>query len=248
MMSLPPQLPHGPIREILEDVFFVTGQTRAVFGGREFRFSRNMTIIRDGGVLTLLNTMRLDEDGLSELAMLGDVRHIAKLGFFHGRDDAFYKQHFGAKLWAFPGMPHERGLQTDVELRPSGPTPFGLGQAFSYASAEIAEGLMLLKRHGGVLVACDSLQNLAPPDEFFDEATAQTMRPPGLKLGMAIGPGFRNRGKPKASDFARLLELEFSHLLSAHGPAVLSDAHARVTECIATEFGRRAPDPQSTRR
>lgn len=60
-MSLPPQLPHGTLRELFDDVFFVTGQTRPVFGGRQLSFSRNMTVIRDGGSLTFLNTMRLDE-------------------------------------------------------------------------------------------------------------------------------------------------------------------------------------------
>lgn len=161
-----------------------------------------------------------------------------KLGFFHGRDDAFYRERYAAKMWAFSGMPHERGVTTDVELAPGGAMPFGSGRSFLFETAQVPEGLVLLERHGSVLVSCDSLQNMTAPDEYFDEATARVMRPPELEPGVGIGPGFRNAGKPQPSDYRSLLELPFEHLLSAHGPPVLGDAHAQVAACVARELAR----------
>jgi hypothetical protein len=44
----PPALPHGELRELLPDVFFVTG-TVALPGPLPVRFSRNMTVVRSEG-------------------------------------------------------------------------------------------------------------------------------------------------------------------------------------------------------
>ena len=118
MTEFPAQLPHGEIREVLPDVFFVTGQTRPTFGSQTLQFSRNMSVVRDGDALTLVNTMRLDAAGLARLDELGSVKNLVKLGFFHGRDDAFYLDRYGATLWSLPGMEHERGVQTQAELVP----------------------------------------------------------------------------------------------------------------------------------
>ena len=48
-----------------------------------------MAIVRDGGSLTLINTVRLDEAGLEAMDALGAVGDIVMLGASHGRDDAF---------------------------------------------------------------------------------------------------------------------------------------------------------------
>lgn len=85
------------------------------------RFGRSMTVIRDRGALALVNTMRLDAAGLAQLDELGHVEHIAKLGFFHGRDDAFYADRCGTTVWAVADMPHERsGHRHGARARTSG--------------------------------------------------------------------------------------------------------------------------------
>jgi hypothetical protein len=236
-LTLPPQLPHGEIVEVLDDLFFVTGQTRPVFGGHAMQFSRSMTIVRDGEDLTLINTMRLDTAGLAALTALGQVRNIVKLGSFHGRDDAFYVEEYGATVWSFPGMPHERGVSTDAELRAGHPGPFADADVFVYETSNLPEGHLLLRRHGGVLFACDSLQNMTAPDEFFDDATARVMETQGFFAPANIGPGWRNGSKVQASDFERLLTLPFAHLLSAHGAPLLHDAKAAVAASVERTFG-----------
>ena len=48
-------------------------------------------------LMITLNAVRLDARGEAQLAELGDVKHVVKLGFFHGRDDAYYRDHFGLR-------------------------------------------------------------------------------------------------------------------------------------------------------
>ena len=237
MTDFPPQLPHGEIQQILAEVFFVMGQTRPSIGDQTFQFSRSMTVVRDGDALTLVNTMRLDDAGLARLDELGTVANLVKLGSFHGRDDAFYVDRYGATLWSLPGMEHERGLKTDAELVPGQPGPCPDASAFVYETSATREGLLLLEREGGILLSCDSLQNWLGPDEYFDEASATMMRAQGFFRAAGVGPGWRNSGKPEASDFARLKKLSFQHLLSAHGPPLLGDAHRAVSATLEELFG-----------
>src|SRR5262245_49635093 len=124
MDQLPPALPHGLLEEVFSDVFFVTGMMKTVLMDVPWQFSRNMVVVRDGDALTLVNSIRLDETGLNRLEALGRVANVVKIGSLHGRDDAFYRQCYGARFWALPGMTDGHGLVADRELRPGGEMPF----------------------------------------------------------------------------------------------------------------------------
>ncbi len=237
MPDFPPQLPHGELSEVLPGFFFVAGQSRPDFGGNTLQFSRNMVVIRDGKDLTLVNTMRQDEAGLAQLDALGTVRNIVRLGGFHGRDDAFYTDRYDAAMWALPGTPHERGVTSDKDLSTNGDTPFPDGSVFAFETASTPEAILRLDRSGGVLVSCDSLQNWAGPDDWFDEPSTAMMQEMGFFRPANVGPGWRNSAKPEASDFARLMEMEFSHLLSAHGDPLLNTAKAAVGATLKDLYG-----------
>ena len=58
-----PAYPHGELQELFPDTFFVTG-TVPLPGPLPVRFSRNMTVLRTGSSLTLVNSIRLDDAGL----------------------------------------------------------------------------------------------------------------------------------------------------------------------------------------
>ena len=223
MADLPPQLPHGQLREVFPAIFFVTGQTRPNFG-EQWQFSRNMTVLRDGQDLTLINTLRLDDAGLASLEALGSVKHIVKLGSFHGRDDAFYVRRYGPEVWAPAGMPHERGVKTTRELRHGEPGPVTGSSTFVFNTPNALEAVLRLDREGGVLVTCDSIQNMQEADEYFDELTAERMAAMGFLAKANLGPGWLTQGKPSASDFDALDSLSFRHILSAHGKPLLDDA------------------------
>src|SRR5262249_39780136 len=67
MDQLPPALTNGPLEEVFPGVFFVTGMMKARLMDADWQFSRNMTVVRDGNALTLINTVRLDDAGLASL-------------------------------------------------------------------------------------------------------------------------------------------------------------------------------------
>lgn len=231
-----PLMPHGEIAEIFPDVFFVTGTSRPDFGGGSWQFSRNMTIVRDDGVLTLVNTVRLDEVGLARLDGLGRVVNVVKIGAFHGIDDAFYLERYGAKQWALPQMEHFAGHATDEELRPDGPMPIDGASLFVFETANKPEGLLRLDREGGILISCDSLQNWAAADEFFDAESAKKMSEIGFIRPANIGPGWRQFCEPEAVDFARLKALSFRHLLPAHGAPIRDTAYEQLCATFEREF------------
>lgn len=122
-------MPHGSIEKIFEDVFFVTGTMRNEFFGSMWQFSRNMTIIREGDALTIINSVRLDEKGLKDLDALGKVKNLVRIGDMHGVDDPFYKDRYNAKFWALPAMGMQEMLNVDQELVEGGELPF-LGLVF----------------------------------------------------------------------------------------------------------------------
>lgn len=238
MSTFPPAMPHGDLREIFPDVFFVTGTSRPHFQGMDWQFSRNMIVVRERRSLTLINTVRLDDGGLARLDALGEVQNVVKLGAFHGIDDGFYLDRHGAALWALPGMMHESGRQTDHELVPGGAMPFGGCSLFAFETSSAPEGLLLLDRAGGVLVSCDSLQNWREADEYFSDDSRAKMTALGFIKPANVGPGWRQGTNVKAADFDRLRALAFRHLLPAHGEPLLDDAHAQLSATFDELFPR----------
>lgn len=106
-----PVWPHGTIQEVFPDVFFVTGANKINHEGVHIQTSRNMVIFRNGNQLTLINTVRLNEKELKHLDSLGKVTHIIRIGAFHGRDDAFYRNQYPAStLWTLNEMTMRMGF------------------------------------------------------------------------------------------------------------------------------------------
>ena len=58
MEQFPPALSHGNLEEAFPDVFFVTGSMETVLMGAKWNFSRNMTVLRNGNALSLINTVQ----------------------------------------------------------------------------------------------------------------------------------------------------------------------------------------------
>jgi hypothetical protein len=236
MRELPPALPHGRIEEVFPDVFFVTGAMKTVLMGAHWHFSRNMTIVRDGEALTLINTVRLDEPGLAELEKLGRVANVVKIGSLHGRDDAFYVSRYGAQLWAAPEMKDEHGLPPDKELVPDGETPFAGCTTFAFRSTKLPELILRIDRAGGILVAADALQNWVSPNEFFSDETQAMMTEMGFFQSANLGPLWMQMNEPKADDFARLRQLSFRHVLCGHGEPLRDEAKDAFSSRIAKVF------------
>lgn len=239
-MGFPDAAPHGELTEILPDVFFVQGTVQ--MKKPPLSFSRNMVVLRHGGELTLVNTLRMNESGLASLEALGKVTHVVRLAGFHGLDDPFYKDRYGAKVWVVQGQKYARGFdntkaeartyfEPDEEMTEDGPLPIP-GAKLMVIAGDTPEGLLWLDRDGGVVIPGDALQNWRGPDRYFTFMAKLMMRFMGFFKAHNVGPGWLKAAKPRREDLAKVLEYDFDKVLPCHGEAVMSDAKAAFRPAI----------------
>ncbi len=229
-MSLryPPAWPHSEIQEIFPDIFLVMGSSTFEYEGNTSQKSNNMVIIRDGSNLTLINTLRLNEEGLNALENLGKVTQIIRLGAFHDRNDAFYLDRYNAKLWALKGMIHKENRQADFLIGETDTPPFPDASFFKFETTFLPEAILHIARLGGILITCDSIKNWTRVDEYFSEKTGKEFLKQGLIKPASIDKIWLGAMKPKNSDFERLKSLGFRHLLSAHGQPMIDTADKQL--------------------
>ena len=66
----PQAYPHDDIQCLYPDVYFLHGSIKM---GPGMRMNRNMIILKNGNELTLINPVRMNDHGLSQLDELGEV-------------------------------------------------------------------------------------------------------------------------------------------------------------------------------
>jgi hypothetical protein len=238
LIQFTPVWPHGNIHEIFKDIFFVTGTNKIQHDGIHMQTSRNMTIVRNGSELTLINTVRLNDEGLTELDQLGAVTHIVRIGAFHGRDDAFYRNQYpNAQLWTLKGMSYDNGLNPDQELTPKGMMPFPGCSLFTFETSMIPEGILHVNREGGILISCDSIQNITATDQYYSPETTQSFKEQGLVKLANISLIWIGATHVKRPDFDRLLKSKiFRHLITAHGEPLMDGAYEQVASSVKRVF------------
>ncbi len=234
-------LPHDLPKPIASDIFVVHG---CVKPNAVVRFTRNMTIVRENGQLTLINPVRMNEAGLKALEQLGDVAHVLRLGSAHGMDDPFYVNRYKADFWSFEaGTTYTQPKITKV-LTEGGPLPFTNAQLFAFKHTHEPEGAILLertsKRSQGLLLTCDAVQSyrdgypqtnwlarrLLPKMGFTQETLITKM---WLKHAVTNQQGIQ-------VEFKRLLTLDFDQLIGAHGTFVEQGAHEEVRRALDNKF------------
>ncbi|MFO0618858.1 MAG: hypothetical protein U0414_40090 [Polyangiaceae bacterium] len=240
----PPALPHGPIQEVLPGIHFVTG-TLPLPGPLPVRASRNMTIVREGDRLVLVNTVRLDEAGLAALDRLGRVTDILRIAGNHGMDDPFYADRYKAKVTVVKGQRYTEGFgpkpdvyfMPDDEVDATSALPIEGAKLYTLGSKP-PEALLLLERHGGVCVAGDCFQHWHTTDEYFSLIARGMMRLMGFIKPYNVGPAWLSRCKPSLDDLRGTLSLPFSNVLPAHGAVVLGDAREKYRPAVERALAR----------
>jgi hypothetical protein len=233
MADFRPAYPHGAFEEVFPNVFFLRGQLRLGLG---VSITRNMVVVRQGDELVLVNSVRLTETGEQELERLGKVRHLVRLGFAHGADDAYFVHRYAPTFWAPEGQRHAAGLAPDHALR-EGQSPLEGASVFSFASGKFPEAVLLLAQEGGIAIPCDSYQNWTSFDGCSSLAKLMLR---AMRFGPTLigGPWAKYMGPAVRKDFEVLLEREFSHLLPAHGEPLRDTAREGLRVAINHRFPR----------
>ncbi|MBK7583059.1 MAG: hypothetical protein IPI67_23035 [Myxococcales bacterium] len=236
MTEHPAAEPHGPIQEFSDGVFWVRGSVRM---GPGVRIPRNMVIVRAGDQLTLISAVRLSAAGEAELERLGKVRHVVKLGAFHGMDDAYSVERFRASYFALPGGTRRSEPKPDRELSPMS-LPFEDAELFAFEKTVKKEGALLVKRDGGILVTCDAVQHWPDTSGCSPVAKLVTYFLGFTKRRAQIGPPWRKGMTPPGGslrdDFERLAALPFRHLIGAHGAPLRDTAKSDLAETVSATF------------
>lgn len=229
-------MPHGSIEEIANDVFWVQGSIQFAPG---MRLTRNMAIVRSGEELTVVSPVRLSPTGEAELERLGKVRHVVKIGFFHGVDDAYYLERFGATYWALPDGARSQDPRPDEELRPDS-LPIHDAKLFEFRDTKDKEGALLIGRAGGILITCDAVQHWSNTKGCSFPARLASHLIGFRRRPAQIGPPWRKRMTPTGaslkSDFERLAELDFAHLIGAHGNPLRDTAKQDLKATVQATF------------
>lgn len=219
----PPAYPHDEIKSLYPGVYLLHG---SIHMGPGMRMNRNMIILKNGSELTLVNPVRMDERRLAELDRLGDVRHILRLGDFHGLDDAFYLDRYGCEFWAQEGQATYKAPEPTRRICSSSESPYADSEFFIFETASYPEAALLLKEHK-LLITTDSVQYHADWS-YFSWFTKFVFKLLGFRIGMNIGPPWIKRVTPKGgtlqSDFEKLLALDFNSVVAAHGAHMATGA------------------------
>lgn len=229
----------GGLQQIFDDVWWAWGTVR--FGPGVY-IPRNMFVLREGGELVVVHPVLLPATEQARVEALGPIKHIVRLGAFHGMDDPAYVERYGPTVWAPPGVDARPGVPAARELRPGAPLPFEDGSLHVFSRSRTPEVALRLARHGGVLLTCDSVQNWESTEgcSFLGGLMSKVM---GFKGRACLGPGWRKMSEPKdgegfGPDFERLLQLDFRHILSGHGAPMKDTAKDDLRARVRSIYGR----------
>ena len=236
MSSNTPIYHHGNVEEIAEDIFMLRGSIKM---NPLVRITRNMGIIRNGDELSLINPVRVSAKVEAQIAKLGQIKHVIRLGCFHGVDDPYYVEKFGAQMWAQLGGTTYTVPKIDKELDSVAPLPFDNAEIFEFAGTTQPESALLIKRGTGILFTCDAIQNYG--DYSYNNIVAKILMPfIGFPRTTIIGPIWLKYQTPEDEtlepEFRRLLGLKFDRLLAAHGTLLKTGAHAAVERAVNKVF------------
>jgi hypothetical protein len=218
-----PAYPHGEFIKLYDSVYLLRGSIKM---GPGMRMNRNMVVLKENDVLTLINPVRMNEQGLVSLDALGLVKRIVRLGDFHGLDDAFYLARYECEFWAQEGQGTYHSPTPSTIITPSTLSPVNDSEFFIFNSAKYPEAALLMHKHK-LLITTDSIQYHSDW-LYFTWFTKQVFKLLGFKVGINIGGPWLKRVTPKGAtlenDFRQLLALKFDAVVAAHGSHMPSGA------------------------
>lgn len=231
----PPAYPHDELKAIYPGVYLLHGSIKM---GPGMRMNRNMIVLQNGSDLVLINPVRMNNQSLARLDELGCVKHILRLGDFHGLDDAFYLDRYACDFWTQTGQDTYKLPKASKIITAAVEPPVPNAQFFIFESAKFPEAALLLNEHK-LLITTDSIQYHADWS-YFTWFTKFAFKLLGFKMGLNIGPPWLKRVTPQGAslkpDFERLLLLDFDAIIAAHGLLLSSGAKSALQQEVHQVF------------
>lgn len=228
MSEFRPVEKHGAFEEVFPNVHVVQSGFRFAPG---MGITRNMFVVKQGDELTIVSTARLSPEGEEKLDALGKVKHVVRIGGFHGADDPYYVHRYpDATFWAPKKLTDVPKKQRALEENEH---PIEGGKIFLFKHGQMDEAALVLP--GGILVTADAYQNWTT----FDGCTflgKLMMRAMGFGPTLIGGPWVKRQGQDIRKDFDRLLDVDFQHLLPGHGAPLRDHAKDGLKTAIANRF------------
>lgn len=228
----------GTLQQVFDDVWWAWGTVRV---GPGVAFPRNMVLVReaDGG-LVAIHPVMMPPAEQAKIEALGPIKHIVRLGAMHGMDDPAYVARYHPTTWAHPEMDLREGATRDRPLVAGGATPIAGATAIEFASSLTPELVLHLPRHGGIVLACDAIQNWerAAGVSLFARPAMRIM---GFTGRACLGPRWRKLAEPKDGTgfrpvYEQIAALEFQHAIGAHGSPMLGTARDDLRAAMAKAY------------
>ncbi|WP_228133148.1 hypothetical protein [Alkanindiges illinoisensis] len=180
----------------------------------------------------------MNEKELNRLNQLGHVRHVIRLGDFHGLDDQFYIDIYQAHFWSQPNHATYKELVPDSFVSSSTKPPINDAEFFIFNTAQYPEAALFI-RSAKLLITTDSIQYWTNW-KYMSFATKIILFIMGFRLGLFIGGPWLKRVTPKGkslqTDFENLLQLDFDALIAAHGTLLKSNAKTQLIDVVRRKF------------
>jgi hypothetical protein len=225
----------GTLEQLFDDIWWAWG---TVVMGPGVTISRNMVLVREAnGDLVAIHPVMMPAAEQAKIDALGPIKHIVRLGSFHGMDDLAYVERYKPQTWSHPDMRLADGITRDHALDTGSATPIAGAQVHGFTGAKHPELVLHVPRHGGVLVACDAIQNWV--DVPGNSVMARVMTPLlGFKGPAVLGPAWRKAAEPSPgvtfrAQYDALANLDFKHAIGGHGPLMRDRARDHLKASIA---------------
>ncbi|HEY1958164.1 MAG TPA: hypothetical protein VGH28_21240 [Polyangiaceae bacterium] len=181
-------LPHGPIAQLEENLWTVTGELAIPFNP----LKRVMTIARrSDGKLVLHGLMALEESAQREIESLGEIAHLVVPSGFHRLDAARYRARYpGARLYA------PKGGRARVEKKTKIDATYERYATDGATSLEGVDGLA--DREGALVVRSKRGVTYVMNDALFN------MPAQGGLAGFVLAKVTQSSGGPRVSRTARI--------------------------------------------
>ncbi len=187
------------------------------------------------------------------------MKHVVRLGSFHGVDDAFYLQHYDAKYWVVEGMVNAPGLTVEPEVLSNSNLPIPGSELFSFEELPHPEAIIILPattQRAAVAITTDSIQNHR---SIFDLDNSPLVSLAIWRIGLVgmarLGPIWLREQTPantglaplttqeKKRNMAEFFRPQYERLLSEHEFDMLMPGHGwpiyqGAKEAIAASMDR----------